>query len=834
MPRTRVAISATAVAILAIQTVALVQPGATQRVINISNLSQLFASLVATFTAVWVGRSAVTRFERSFWNHMAAAFGAWSFSQIVWTLAESNLVPHLFHNTSITLPLFFFSFAPLLVLVTKRYQEEEGLDWFRLLDSLQIVILLLAAFIWLFYIPYQTETDEQFTHRTLDHVFMFRNVTIWLAFCMRAAVAGTRLERHLFGIASIFTTLYMLATHIPTLARLSADVGTGTWMDVFWTLPYTIIVLLALFWRTPTEKAEGSRPIRAVLSAHITPSLLPIAVLVFSGYMARRFPIVAVAFVVLAFVLYSLRLAVTQFRQEGAKRALADAEHRFRTLFHQNSLPMWVFARATGEILEANYAACEHYGYSRNEFLSRNRSEITDAGVVDLVERTMTSSSVREEKHRTKDGRVFDAAISRVSIEFGGRDAELVTVQDLSERKKLEQQLRQAQKMEAVGTLAGGIAHDFNNLLTIITGYSQVILERAGTDEQLRREMQQIEVASNKAIALIRQLLAFSRRQLLQPQVVNLEGVVTGVEKMLRRLIGENIELIVRTTGAVGAVKADPGQLEQVLINLAVNARDAMEARNGGRLTFELQNIDLDEQFAADNVGAIAGRYVMLAVTDTGSGMSKEVQARIFEPFFTTKASSGGSGLGLATVYGIVQQSGGYITVSSVEGRGTTFRIFLPRTSEQATPLEGVPELRSENTGTETILLVEDDDGLRALTRRVLLKHGYEVIETARTSDAEQACRNHPGKIHMLLTDVVMPGASGKELASRLTMIRPEMLVLYMSGYTDSVVMKQGVEEGSVNFLAKPFTPAALGQKVREVLDIKYGRANVARPYLRG
>jgi hypothetical protein len=832
MQRIRVAAAAAAILIIAIQTAAVLQPGATQRVIDLSNFSQVAASLLAALTCIWVGRSA-TPFEKSFWNYMAVAFGAWSFSQLIWTLAESRFTT-TFHGTSITLPLFFFSFAPLLVLLTKRHEEEKEQDWLRVLDSLQIVILLLAAFIWLFYIPYQTESDDQFTQRMLDHVFMFRNVTLWLAFCLRAVVAGSRLERHLFGIASIFVTLYMVATQVPTLARLNWNVQTGGWMDIFWTLPFTVVTLLALFWRPPTSEDQHRWVIRRVLSSHISPSLLPIAVLVFSGYMARRFPVVAVTFVVIAFLLYSLRLAVTQFRQEDSKRALADAEHRFRTLFHQNSLPMWVFARATGEILEANDAACQHYGYSREEFLSRNRNEITEAGVADLVERTMAASSVREEKHRTKAGKVFDAAISRVNIEFGGRDAELVTVQDLSERKKLEQQLRQAQKMEAVGTLAGGIAHDFNNLLTIITGYSQVILERSNSDEQLRREIQQIEVASNKAIALIRQLLAFSRRQLLQPQVVNPEGIVAGVEKMLRRLIGENIELVVRTTGAVGTVKADPGQLEQVLINLAVNARDAMEVRNGGRLTFELQNIDLDQQFAEDNVGAVPGRYVMLAVSDTGSGMSKDVQARIFEPFFTTKASTGGSGLGLATVYGIVQQSGGYITVNSVEGRGTTFRVFLPRTSEQAAPVEGVPETRGENTGTETILLVEDDDGLRALTRRILLKHGYEVLETARTSDAEQACRNHPGKIHMLLTDVVMPGASGKELASRLTMIRPEMLVLYMSGYTDSVVMKQGVEEGSVNFIAKPFTPAGLGQKVREVLDIKYGRANVSRPYLRG
>jgi PAS domain S-box-containing protein len=832
MQRNRVAIAATSILIISVQAIAVLPPGGpTQLVVDISNFSQVAASLLAALTCIWVGRSSGA-FEKSFWNYLAISFGAWSFSQLIWALAESKFTT-TFHGTSITLPLFFFSFAPLLILLTKRNEEEKAQDWLRVLDSLQIVILLLAAFIWLFYIPYQTETDEQFTQRTLDHVFMFRNVTLWLAFCLRAVVAGSRLERHLFGIASIFVTLYMVATQVPTLARLNWDVQTGGWMDIFWTIPFTVVTLLALFWPTASSEAEPVWGIRRVLSSHISPSLLPIAVLVFSGYMARRYPIVAVTFVVIAFLLYSLRLAVTQYRQEDAKRALADAEQRFRTLFHQNSLPMWVFARATGEILEANDVACQHYGYTREEFLSRNRSEITDAGVADLVERTMAASSVREEKHRTKDGTIFDAAISRVNIEFGGRDAELITVQDLSERKKLEQQLRQAQKMEAVGTLAGGIAHDFNNLLTIITGYSQVILERA-SDEQLRREMQQIEVASNKAIALIRQLLAFSRRQLLQPQVVNLESVVTGVEKMLRRLIGENIELIVRTTGAAGTVKADPGQLEQVLINLAVNARDAMEVRNGGRLTFELQNIDLDQQFAEDNVGAVPGRYVMLAVSDTGSGMSKDVQARIFEPFFTTKASTGGSGLGLATVYGIVQQSGGYITVNSVEGRGTTFRIFLPRTSEQAAPVEGVPETRGENTGTETILLVEDDDGLRALTRRILLKHGYEVLETARTSDAEQACRNHPGKIHLLLTDVVMPGASGKELASRLTMIRPEMLVLYMSGYTDSVVMKQGVEEGSVNFIAKPFTPAGLGQKVREVLDVKYGRANVSRPYLRG
>jgi PAS domain S-box-containing protein len=595
---------------------------------------------------------------------------------------------------------------------------------------------------------------------------------------------------------------------------------------------------MAAFWsHLPETVPAKSARLRSLMSAHVTPSLLPILVLAFSAYMAPQYPAIALTFVVSSFVLYSLRLGMTQGKQERAKLELAEAEERFRSLFHKNALPMWVVERSTGAFLEVNEAAIQRYGFTREQFLSRRVNDIVDnTGIENLVDKTLSRSQAtpHEEIHRTASGEMFDAAVSMVTIEFGGKQAELCTIQDISERKKLEQQLRQSQKMEAVGTLAGGIAHDFNNLLTIITGYSQVIMERAGNDEQLRRELQQIEVAANKATVLIRQLLAFGRRQLLQPQVISLESVVLGVEKMLRRLIGENIDLVVRTTGTVSAVKADPGQIEQILVNLAVNARDAMESRNGGRLTFELQNIALDAQFARENIGAVPGEYVMLAVSDTGCGMDADTRSRIFEPFFTTKGS-GGSGLGLATVYGIVQQSGGYITVSSTEGRGTTFRIFLPRVEGSPVSAESQPETRVEHTGSETIVLVEDDDGLRALTRRILLKHGYQVLEASRTSDAEVICREHPGKIQMLLTDVIMPGMSGKELSSRLGAIRPEMVVVYMSGYTDSVVMKQGVEEGAINFIQKPFSPATLSKTVREVLDAHFGKPNtVSRPYLRG
>ena len=831
----RVSIAVLGVLTLGIQVFALLLfHGTKAQTVDISNFSQVVAAGLAVMAAWGASRRAHHPFESGFWRQCSYAFAAWGFAQLVWSLQESEFTA-TFQGSSITLPLFFFSFTPFAILLTRRYADERELDWRRILDWLQIILLMLAAYVWLFYIPYQRETDEVFTQRTLDHVFIFRNVTLWLALWLRAGLSNSRNERNLFSIAAVFMTLYMMATQVPTFARLHWDVQTGGWMDIFWTIPFTAFTLVVSYW----EHVEEQRYVPRILnlaSAHVTPSLLPIVVLSFSAYMAARYPVIALAFVVASFVCYSVRLAITQYQQQQAQHELADAEERFRSLFHKNSLPMWVVETATGTFLEVNEAAIRRYGFDREQFLHRNVREVVQtADIAQMVDQTLSRSQsiAHEESHRAGNGEVFSVSVSSVTVEFAGKHAELCTIQDISERKKLEQQLRQAQKMEAVGTLAGGIAHDFNNLLTIITGYSQVILERATNDEQLRREIQQIEVASNKASGLIRQLLAFSRRQLLQPQVISLESVVTGVEKMLRRLIGENIDLVVRSTGAVSSVKADPGQIEQVLVNLAVNARDAMEAKNGGRLTFELQNVELDEAFTRDNIGAVAGSYVMLAVSDTGCGMSAETRSRIFEPFFTTKGS-GGSGLGLATVYGIVQQSGGYITVTSAEGRGTTFRIFLPRVAGAPVVAEGTPEAKPENTGSETILLVEDDDGLRALTRRILLKHGYQVLEAARTSDAEILCREHPGKIHLLLTDVIMPGISGKELGSRLSAIRPEMIVLYMSGYTDSVVMKQGVAEGSVNFIAKPFTPAALSQKVRDVLDFHFGGSKLARPYLRG
>jgi two-component system cell cycle sensor histidine kinase/response regulator CckA len=417
-----------------------------------------------------------------------------------------------------------------------------------------------------------------------------------------------------------------------------------------------------------------------------------------------------------------------------------------------------------------------------------------------------------------KDGTVI--WVSDTAVVAKGNDAEPVMegiIVDITDRKLLENQLQQSRRMEAVGRLAGGIAHDFNNLLTIIKGYAELAVQRSGIQPELRADVQQIENAAERASTLIRQLLAFSRRQVLQPKIIDLNAIVLGLDKLLGRLMGEHIEMVTRCAANVGRVKADPAQVEQVIMNLVVNARDAMP--KGGRLTVETYNIDLDSTYARDHVSVKPGAYVMLAVSDTGIGMNPETVAHIFEPFYTTKESGQGTGLGLSTVYGIVKQSGGYIWVYSEPGKGTTFKVYLPRVAEQVEAKPERVELPTVNKGSETILLVEDEEAVRELTSRILSAKGYSVVAAKSVKDAEEWCEKHGGEIHLLLTDIIMPGTSGRELARRITAKHPQTRVLYMSGYTDNVLAQGGVLEAGLSFLQKPFTPAALAQKVRDVLD---------------
>jgi len=389
----------------------------------------------------------------------------------------------------------------------------------------------------------------------------------------------------------------------------------------------------------------------------------------------------------------------------------------------------------------------------------------------------------------------------------------------LEELERTQDQLVQAQKMEAIGRLAGGVAHDFNNLLTAIIGYSEFLLASFDHGDPRRKDVEEIKKAADQAAALTRQLLAFSRKQVLQLQVLDLNAIISNMEKMLRRLIGEDIELVTVLDPALGRVKADPGQIEQVLMNLAVNARDAMP--QGGKLTIETMNAYLDEDYARRHVDVQPGPYVMLAVSDTGVGMDAGTQAHLFEPFFTTKQVGQGTGLGLSTVYGIVKQSNGHIWVYSEPGHGTTFKIYLPMVeevvelAEERTPVAAISQ-----TGVEAVLLVEDNDDVRDLARRVLLQHGYSVLEARDGEEALLICERHEGPVHLLVTDVVMPGGlSGRQLAERLAALYPGMKVLYMSGYTDNAIVHHGVLGPGMAFLQKPFSPDVLVCKVREVLD---------------
>ncbi len=473
--------------------------------------------------------------------------------------------------------------------------------------------------------------------------------------------------------------------------------------------------------------------------------------------------------------------------------------NQFRWFFHENPQPMWIFDVETHEILDANQAALRLYDCSLEELRALSLED--PAGPW---------------QNHTRRGRSVETELAPKSVRLDGHRCRLAVLTDTTERTRLEEQLRQAQKMESVGMLAGGVAHDFNNLLTIITGYSQLVLNNLSSEDSNRHSIEQILQAGNRAAGLTQQLLAFSRRQVLQPKVLELNTLVSSISTMLRRLIGEDIDLRLALSPDLGRVHADPGRVEQVLMNLAVNARDAMPS--GGTLTLETANVYLDESYTSRHLSVKPGPYVMIAVSDTGAGMDEATQSHLFEPFFTTKSSGKGTGLGLSTVFGVVKQSGGSLQVYSEPGEGTSVKVYLPRIDQPAV-LEPAAAEKAARAGTETILLVEDDDMVRFLMRETLQRAGYKVYDTADPTEARRMANQYHAPIDLLITDVVMPKIRGTALAVQLVEQRPAMKVLYVSGYTDNAVINSGLLHQEVFFLQKPFTPGDLIAKVREVLE---------------
>ncbi len=524
-------------------------------------------------------------------------------------------------------------------------------------------------------------------------------------------------------------------------------------------------------------------------------------------------------------------LAISNARAYAAERAARDAaerakddaraaEDRYRLMFENSPLPKWMYDLETLRIHDVNDAAVRNYGYSHEEYLAMTIEDLRPPeDVPELlasVHNITPQPRSRTARHRKRNGEVFPVEVTVHGFTLGGRACGLAVGSDITERLRLEEQLRQSQKMEAVGRLAGGVAHDFNNLLSVVLSYTDTLLVEMKPGDPTRADIEEIRKAGVRAADLTRQLLMFSRQQVLAPKVLDLNDVLTGMDKMLRRIVGADVDLVSLPAQPLGRVRVDPSIMEQVIMNLVVNARDAMPT--GGKLTMETANIILDEAYAESHLGVTPGPHVMLAVTDTGTGIEKATLKRIFEPFFTTKERGKGTGLGLSTVFGAVQQSGGSLWVYSEVGQGSTFKVYLPRVDADVEIAHQThPPLRS--TGTETILLVEDDDQVRSVAQIILRKSGYRVLEARNAGEALLHSEEHPGTIHLLLSDVVMPQMSGPALAKRLASVRPDMKVLCMSGYTDDSIVRHGVLEAHIAYLQKPITPDSLRSRVREVLD---------------
>ena len=512
---------------------------------------------------------------------------------------------------------------------------------------------------------------------------------------------------------------------------------------------------------------------------------------------------------------YHCLVGCDQTQRREAERARAESELRLRTFVDSAFEGLTVTDH--GRIVDGNARLAELLGAPLSSLVGRSVMDFIAPESASRVVPRLQSGAPQSYEHMClrADGSKFPVEVQAKTIELGGQSLRITAIRDISERRSLEEQVRQAQRMESIGRLAGGVAHDFNNLLTVILSLVR-LLTRVPRSAADRDDLEQIQTAAERAAELTQQLLAFARRQIVEPQSVDLNELVTRIDKMLRRLIGEDIQLTTLPESRIGRIRADPGKIEQVLMNLAVNARDAME--DGGKLTIETANVELGEDYAANHPEVRPGRYVMLSVSDTGAGMDGETMAHIFEPFFTTKKDGKGTGLGLATCYGIVKQSGGSIWVYSEVGKGTTFKVYFPHFVDEAMPVPP-PAVQAAPSGTETLLVVEDDEMVRRLAVRILRGQGYVVHDTGDPVDALAMFDRLGGAVDLLVTDVVMAGMSGRELANQLRARRAGLKVLYTSGYTENTIVHHGVVDAGVNFLEKPYVPDELARRVRDVLD---------------
>jgi len=790
----------------------------------LSNLLQMGLGLLVVLSMLEAAKRS-SRFGRRTWFLAALAFGVYTVGQAVFTFTYALGEPHSRHGAILYDPIFFFWIVPLIAAAAAD-PAEGGVDWSSILDFSLLVLLALAVHFSVFAdaLRWQARAGEMFFWSF--KVRLLRDVIVLACLWNRAFFSHSRQIRALFSRLGIFYFAYTLsnAAYLWFLEATGAA-RPDTWIDLVWSVPRVLIVLLALTWDWPQEIPLRRRPASVPWGRYLldrAPAVVPLLVLAISAHMFSSARWLWGILIVATLVIVSLRLRLADVRHKNAIAAERASHNLVQSIMEGTSEAVYL-KDSQGRYLLMNSAGARLLGFTPEEIVGRTDRELfpsREAETILAIDREVMESgqmlTTEDALTSAGTGRTYLTTKNPYRDPQGKIIGVLGISVDITERRRMEQHLQKSQRMESIGTFSGGIAHDFNNLLTVIKGYSYLAHADAEGQPAIRESVDQITKATARASSLVDQLLAFSRRQVLQPCVISLNDIVANLRKMLDRLIGEDVEIETRLAADLGSVTADPGQVEQVLMNLAANSRDAMPS--GGRLTVETDNISLNRSSIGPDFSVPPGSYVLLTVRDTGVGMDAQTQARIFEPFFTTKPPGKGTGLGLATVYGIVKQSGGHIGVDSQPGRGTAFRIYLPRVSW---PVEELAPAASNcvcQRGHQTVLLVDDDLQLRQLAQKVLTSSGFTVLEAGCCEQAEQLARLHSGAIDLLLTDVVMPGSSGHEVARRICGDRGETRVLYMSGYPDDTVAHHGVINAGISFLQKPFSPDRLVEKVKEVL----------------
>jgi PAS domain S-box-containing protein len=792
----------------------------------LSNLVQLGLGVLAVLAMLEAGKRS-GRFGRRTWFLAALALGLYTAGQAVFTYSNTIGPPHSREAGGLIYdPIFFFWIVPLIAAAAADPSEASGsFDWSSILDFSLLVLLALALHFSVFADTSRWQGHPQEMLFSSFAVRLLRDVIVLSCLWGRVLLSHSKQIRALFVRLGLFYCAYTISNAIYLwFLEATHAARPDTWIDLVWSVPRVLAVVLALTWNWPEEiparRSASMRWGRYLLGR--APTVVPLLVLAISAHMFSSSPWIWGGMIAGSLGIVSLRLWLTEERHQSALAGERASNNLLQSIIEGTSEAVYL-KDSQGHYLLMNSAGARLLGYTPEEVVGKTDKEIFPAHEAETImnddrEAMNSGQMVTSEDVLTSGGtsRIYLSTKNPYRDPQGKVIGVLGISVDITERRRMEQHLEKAQRMESIGTFSGGIAHDFNNLLTVIKGYSYLAHADAEGNPAIRESVDQITKATARAASLVDQLLAFSRRQVLQPRVINLNDIVANLRKMLDRLIGEDVQIQTRLAPDLCTVKADPGQVEQVLMNLAANARDAMPA--GGQLTVETTNVNLNRSSLGPDFNVPPGAYVRLTVSDTGIGMDANTQARIFEPFFTTKPPGRGTGLGLATVYGIVNQSGGHIGVDSQPGSGSTFRIYLPRVSQPVELLSPPATNCACQRGHQTILVVDDDLQLRQLARKVLTSSGFTVLEADCCEQAQQLSGAHSGTIDLLLTDVVMPGTSGHEIARRICGDRSETRVLYMSGYPGDAVAQHGVINAGISFLQKPFSPDRLVEKVKEVL----------------